>query len=180
LGHVSVFKLIDQLSGVLFVDVLLQPLDVAFEIYYSLLYALNIVGECLSLGEPSRVYNLDAILARGDALLQVLHVVHVFLGDGLILGLDHLQIVFVGLCLLTESLGEVVCLLRVEVNSILPIVVGSFLQLVELVLEDLLFLEQELSLIFEVILRLLDRMLIGEEVLGDLVAVSIPSIELLL
>jgi len=104
-------QLLDKSICVFLINVVLQPLDVAFVLLHSLPQGLNIVGKRLRLRLPP-VFNVDSTFSGLlQCALQVAKLLDVALLDLRILYLDYVQLFFVLLCALSESIGELVRLL---------------------------------------------------------------------
>jgi len=104
-------QLLDKSICVFLINVVLQPLDVAFVLLHSLPQGLNIVVKRLRLRLPP-VFNVDSTFSGLlQCALQVAKLLDVALLDLRILYLDYVQLFFVLLCALSESIGELVRLL---------------------------------------------------------------------
>ena len=94
---------------------------------------------------------------------------HVFYLNLLVLRFDYFQVIFICLSLLSESLSKVLSFLSVLVNSLIPIVMGTFLKLPKLVFKGSLLHQQKFSFIAYFIFALLNFMLILEVISRNLV-----------
>ena len=123
---------------------LLQPLDVSFEVHHSLLHRLNVRAKCLALWCSHLVqstYQMPAVL---NFLLNQLQVPFWTCLEFLVLHLYHLQIIFVLVGQLSKSLSEVFRFLLVQVHCICFIVHCSFSKLRKLFFHNSSLNQQQL------------------------------------
>ena len=118
----------------------------------------------------SAFYHLNIILRVGKNLLEVTEFLNIFGLQLLVLNLNNLQVIFIGLSLLSEFLGKVVSLLRVHVNCLDLLILSSHLKLLQASLQSFLLLKELFSFTCEVIFASLNLVLVAEEIFRDLVA----------
>ena len=164
------FQLSDQLFGPLFVNMLLESLDISFEVDHSLLNGWNVCWKCLSLCDSSRFDNLNLIFALSQILLNISHFNSALLLDIIILLFDDSDVAFIFESMGSESFSIVISLLVIKTYCIILIVAGINLNEVKLISKSHSFNVLELFSIFQLIFGSLYLMLVLEVVFGDLIA----------